>query len=521
MLAALAAWLVAGGLLLLLVGYPPVQRTQEARVLETAREMLENGAWLNPTVNGEPRLQKPPLCYWMAAGSFAALGVSAESGRLPTILCAWLTVGIVGWLGRRWWNAAAGYVAAATLLGSYLFFRHGRLAETDAPAALFVTLAMAGFWWALSRSPDGTVSARSNLGFNLAMVAIGAAALAKGGPAVFAPLFFFLLVVVEKRWEALKRFISSWAWMTGIAALLPVAFYFFQMRRAGVFDREMDALLQGRDHGSPPWDYLHLWLLALLPFSAIWVLAAVRAIGLWKIDTAARRLLLWHCAILLPLLLTGNKQIHYLVPMMPPAALLMAWMTQTELATNWKKLLRRVMTISLLSVAGFAVVLGVLALRRPGGGWMWPDAILLAILTATALIGLYVQRQRTWSASLLALAIGWATAAPLLQGWFFPSLEPQNVRWTAGQLTAQYGLGPYCFYGKQASLPLCFALRQTIPIVETAEELARRRAADEHLTALLLTAPQAPQAHLPEPWRYRGRMGPKGHHVQIFEVPQP
>src|SRR4051794_9902310 len=72
-------------LLVSTIGLNPVNRTQEARVLETAREMLGSGwhGWIVPHVNGIVRIQKPPLTYWLAAGSFKIFGVSTWAGRLP------------------------------------------------------------------------------------------------------------------------------------------------------------------------------------------------------------------------------------------------------------------------------------------------------------------------------------------------------------------------------------------------------------------------------------------------------
>ena len=39
----------------------------ESRNLVTAREMVETGQWLVPTMNGELRLEKPPLPTWVSA----------------------------------------------------------------------------------------------------------------------------------------------------------------------------------------------------------------------------------------------------------------------------------------------------------------------------------------------------------------------------------------------------------------------------------------------------------------------
>src|SRR6476646_4061631 len=73
------AWIAAGALLVALLPMASVDRAQEARVLEVAREMVQMAstrAWLIPHLNGELRLQKPPLAYWLAAGSFEIFGVS-------------------------------------------------------------------------------------------------------------------------------------------------------------------------------------------------------------------------------------------------------------------------------------------------------------------------------------------------------------------------------------------------------------------------------------------------------------
>ena len=70
------------------LGHVPVTRSQEARVLETAREMLDapRHGWVVPQLNGRPRMQKPPLAYWLTALSFKALGVGEAAGRLPAAL---------------------------------------------------------------------------------------------------------------------------------------------------------------------------------------------------------------------------------------------------------------------------------------------------------------------------------------------------------------------------------------------------------------------------------------------------
>jgi 4-amino-4-deoxy-L-arabinose transferase-like glycosyltransferase len=141
----LALWICALAVLIAGLGAPVVQRTQEARVLETAREML--GAsdwhqWMIPVLNGEPRLQKPPLAYWAAAGGFKLFGVNEFGGRFPFAVAGWLVLALSYQFGRKLIHESAGLFAAAILLSSFMFFRHFRLAETDALAKIFVTAAI-------------------------------------------------------------------------------------------------------------------------------------------------------------------------------------------------------------------------------------------------------------------------------------------------------------------------------------------------------------------------------------------
>src|SRR2546428_7172943 len=67
--------------------WPP----DETRVAEISREMLVDGSWLRPQLNGRPFLEEPPLFYWFQAGAFAAAGEpSAAAARWPAALSAGL-----------------------------------------------------------------------------------------------------------------------------------------------------------------------------------------------------------------------------------------------------------------------------------------------------------------------------------------------------------------------------------------------------------------------------------------------
>ena len=65
----------------------------EARNLTTAREMLQNNSWLEPTMNGNLRFEKPPLPTWITAVTMYFTGQENLSLlRLPAALAALLMV---------------------------------------------------------------------------------------------------------------------------------------------------------------------------------------------------------------------------------------------------------------------------------------------------------------------------------------------------------------------------------------------------------------------------------------------
>ncbi|MFM7842590.1 MAG: ArnT family glycosyltransferase, partial [Nitrospira sp.] len=51
---------------------------------EAAREMVETGDWVSPTLNYQPRFAKPAFIYWLMSAAYTTFGVSEFSARLPS-----------------------------------------------------------------------------------------------------------------------------------------------------------------------------------------------------------------------------------------------------------------------------------------------------------------------------------------------------------------------------------------------------------------------------------------------------
>lgn len=80
-------------------------RSAEGRVARVAQEMLDTGDWVVPHLNGEPRLEKPPLSSWLVAGLTRLTGaekVGAAHAYAQSVGAALLTLLLVFfWAFRR------------------------------------------------------------------------------------------------------------------------------------------------------------------------------------------------------------------------------------------------------------------------------------------------------------------------------------------------------------------------------------------------------------------------------------
>ena len=117
---------------------------------QIARNMLTSGDWVTARLDGVIDLEKPPLIYWLIAGSYKIFGVHDWSARIPVAVfaigLALLTCAFGIWaFGRR-----AGFYAGlcmATCVGIFLFTR---ILISDVMLTFTIALAM----WAFLRVID-------------------------------------------------------------------------------------------------------------------------------------------------------------------------------------------------------------------------------------------------------------------------------------------------------------------------------------------------------------------------------
>ena len=170
----------------------------EARYGEVVREMLNNGNYLVPTLDGRPYSDKPPFYFWILAIQASITGVNTFSFRIVTFL-SMLAFGACFFIfSRRLIGTNRAMWAEFILLTSMLYLVAGNIVRMDLLMALFVLLSLHYF---MSAVDEG--SAKKGLwGHGLAFLAL----MVKGPLGVAFPLLGAMAYAfVQDRWKGIRR----------------------------------------------------------------------------------------------------------------------------------------------------------------------------------------------------------------------------------------------------------------------------------------------------------------------------
>jgi 4-amino-4-deoxy-L-arabinose transferase-like glycosyltransferase len=153
----------------------------EIYVAQTAREMAERGDWIVPYFNGEPRLNKPPLSYWLAGALAWAAGdlprIAEWHARAVSIAAGAVLVLVTVAMGALVLGRASALLGGLLLAASAGLFSALHDARPDPLYAALSMAALAALAWSAERAAAGvsTWPAAAAL-----WLAVAAATLAKG-----------------------------------------------------------------------------------------------------------------------------------------------------------------------------------------------------------------------------------------------------------------------------------------------------------------------------------------------------
>jgi 4-amino-4-deoxy-L-arabinose transferase-like glycosyltransferase len=311
----------------------------EPRYAQIAREMLARHDWITPTLNGLPWLEKPALYYWSAMVSYKLFGVSDWAARLPSAVLATAMIAAMYGFVRRF--QAGMQLDAALIAASFAaVIGFGRGASTDMPLAATLTLGLLA-WYAWRQTGRKTWLAIFYL-----MLALGTLAKGPVAPAL-AGAIIVVFALMQRSETRATQVIAETLWIPGVLLFFAIALPWYvavqmkthQFFRVFILQHNLERF--GTNlyrHQQPYWYYVPVFLLGALPWT-VYVLAAIVAAlrqptsakpgQMWGTKGHSLRvfLLIWIAAPLVVFTISQSKLPGYILPSVPPCALLLAdWM---------------------------------------------------------------------------------------------------------------------------------------------------------------------------------------------------
>jgi 4-amino-4-deoxy-L-arabinose transferase-like glycosyltransferase len=433
-----AAVLVLVALLNFLPGFfdiPPIDR-DEARFAQATKQMIENGDFVDIRFQDEVRYKKPVGIYWLQAGVVStahALGMTQALTtmwlyRIPSLLGAIGAVLLTYWTALAFVSRRAALLAGLMMASSILLSVEARLATTDAVLLATVVAAMGVLARVYLPEQRGKLDARSAW----TLPAIFWTALAIGillkGPLILmvVGLATVVLAVIDRRAEwllALKPLVGV-LWLA--ALVLP---WFIAI--IGRADDAFIAQSVGHDllpklysnqegHGAPPGFYLLLFWLMFFPGA---MLAGLATPAVWaaRREPGAKFLLAWLVPSWVVLELVVTKLPHYVLPLFPAIAILIAGIMEARMLSRNRWLTAATVWWFLIPLLlGFAGVACLIVLGHQLGlvAWAFAGGAVVLGLVAWRLYAVDGAEQSLLRGVAASVLIGFA-----LFGVVIPALE--------------------------------------------------------------------------------------------------
>lgn len=307
-------------------GSRPLLDPDEGRYSAVALEMLRSGDWLHPALGPEQaHLTKPPLVYWVIAGSMGVLGTHEWALRLPYALALALTAALVAALAQALKLRQPLWAGAMYPLMFWPFLS-ANIATTDVFLTLFETLGAFGYvrlWQAVDIQALRRARLLLALGFGLAF-------LTKGPPGLLPLIAFALHSFWVGRWRGLRKLFDlpsltvfvlvAGSWYAAAILTTPDLLDYY-------LRKEVVGRLAGEHSRNPQLYrafllYLPTLIFGSLPWAGYWLSDA------WKQarhssarDDTRRFLWFWFAVPLIVFMLAKSRLAMYVLPLFVPLAL--------------------------------------------------------------------------------------------------------------------------------------------------------------------------------------------------------
>lgn len=335
------------------LGNIPLLSFNEARRAIPAANMIADGDWLLPKLNGELYITKPPLLYWVSAAISQLSGVVNEwTARIPSALSACAITWLVYVYTRHHFGAWSALFALQIIIANAGFAMLGRRAGIE---MLLSFLCFSALICALRYTHEELGRKWLLLSYFL----LGMAVLTKGPIAL---LFVTLPLLVDalyqrkpRQWLALRDPIGWLIFLViGLSWYLAVTWKMgFDIWQSTV-QKDIMTKIYGNT-GEPIYNYI-LWLAAdFFPAFFLIFIAPLTTWRGWKQHDVAISLLV---ALLVPFLIYtafSDKHAKYLLPVYPVFAILLGHRLGEVFLAAGNRLKKLILVLSILLPMGYAL----------------------------------------------------------------------------------------------------------------------------------------------------------------------
>lgn len=353
------------------LGTLPLIQPDEGRNAEVAREMDARGAWLVPTYDGLPYLDKPAFYFRLVGLSMAALGANETAARLPGALAALGVLALVYGFARRSYGERAAAFAVLVVGTTPLVIAFARIVIFDMLLALFVIAAVfAGY---VAEEKEGAARRRWYL---LAAACAGIGTLVKGPVGFLLPaLVLAAFHILDRRAAAIRRLLAPLNILVFLAIVLPwflgVAHQRPDFPYYGLVEESLHRFTSPQFHRSAPfWYYVPVIAGVFFPWS---ILLPESAVAAWRARvrwTRADRLLVaWVLVAVVFFSISQSKLPGYVLTAVVALGMLVARVLDLACEHPEGRARRLVIrgAIALAVIAAVGAVLLALALKVEGG----------------------------------------------------------------------------------------------------------------------------------------------------------
>ncbi len=450
-LASICLFVLIASLWLAHIGDRKLAHPDEGRYSTLAMHMYDSGDYVTPRLNGLKYFEKPPMQYWATAGAFGLFGKSDWSARIYTALCGLLSILLVSFTAARLFTREIGIFTGLTLVACPYYMILAEVVTLDMGLTFWTTLSVCGFMLSQQTDPHPPGKNEKLAWLLTGWAAAAAAVLSKGLIGfVFPAAILFLYCLVQWDWKRL----AAINWISGFLIFFIVAAPWFVM----IADRNSEFLhfffihehferFTTTQHRREQawWYFIAIIFVGCLAWALMVIPALIRG---WQQHHHAttsgdgqkrfrplRFAIIWIVFIVFFFSLSGSKLAHYILPVFPFLAMVLAFYIAT---TPGKRLAYYVLPVVPLAFAG-AWVLNGLPAKIAGNALergLYPDiaAILVVALivfaVGTTIAACFLWRNsrvsKRWAIAIVAFAnvfmvdrinTGYETLSPLQSGY--------------------------------------------------------------------------------------------------------